>query len=42
MELIILNHLTLGNESVSQKVYLKFAEEWQKFLKNPFQYQRIL
>ena len=25
IELIVLSHLTLGNESVSQKVYLKFG-----------------
>jgi len=41
MELIIINHLTLGNESISQKVYLKFGRGMAKYLKNPFQYQRI-
>jgi hypothetical protein len=25
IELILLNHLTLGNQSVSQKVYIKFG-----------------
>jgi hypothetical protein len=30
IELIILNHLTLGNESVNQKVYLKFGRGMAK------------
>ena len=30
MELIIFNHLTLGNEPVSQKVYLKFSRGMAK------------
>jgi len=29
-ELIIINHLTLGNESISQKVYLKFGRGMAK------------
>ena len=31
IELIVLSHLTLGNESVSQKVYLKFGRGIPKF-----------
>lgn len=38
IKLIVLSHLTLGNESVGQKVYLK---ELQKFLKNPLQCQKV-
>ena len=31
IELIVLSHLTLGNQSVSQKVYLKFGRGIAKF-----------